>query len=57
MAATCLMPRNAWSYRQPATLALQPEEAVLTAVLRCRPVVRRSMHAREQTPASGGQGR
>lgn len=57
MAATCLTPCKAWSYRQPATLALQPEESVLTVVLRYRPVVRRSMHAREQTPAGGGQGR
>lgn len=31
--------------------------AGLAAVLTCRPVVRRCMNAREQTPAGGRQGR
>lgn len=43
--------------RQGADVPDRLKGAVRAAVLRCRPVVRRCMNAREQTPAGGRQGR
>ena len=43
--------------RQRAHVTDRLNGAVRAAVLRCRPVVRRCMNAREQTPAGGRQGR